>query len=120
MALAPEPEQGNPAYVTLRLRANVEIFYLDDGSVIIKPQQMRRASHSASRPLLREALQRHLPTCSLFDAFCLDYFPNVYQSFSASMDRVERTNILFTHVDCDEILAQLRELIGPCSNPLDP
>lgn len=49
---------------------------------------------SSWRGALRELLQETLGTTEEFDAFCLDWFPNVYARFTSGMDRVARTNLL--------------------------
>lgn len=41
-------------------------------------------------------------------AFCLDFFPNVAQRFSNSMDRIDKTSQLLEQVRANEILSALR------------
>lgn len=106
MESAATPEGA--AWITLRIRANAEIMYLGDGSIVIKPHGAN-PRQGVSRPQLRRELQQVLPTSSTYDAFCMDYFPAVYQMFTAGMDRVERTNLLMAHVEGREILEKLGE-----------
>jgi len=104
------PDSVGADWITLRLQANVEIVYLGDGSIVIKPPRGGR-SGTLGRPHLRRELQRALPTIGAFDAFCLDYFPSVKLLFSNGMDRNERTNLLLESVDCMEIHERLQDHI---------
>jgi hypothetical protein len=47
---------------------------------------------------LRRRLSDALRSSADFDAFCIDYFPLVYQRFGEGMDRTQKTNILFEQV----------------------
>lgn len=111
-------------YVTLRVSANSEIIYLEDGAILVRPQRERLRS-VPPRAEARRALQKTLPTISLFDAFVLDYFPTVKRMFSSGMDRTERTNLLLESIEVSELLKKLAEhhseelsLRGVC-RPLD-
>lgn len=61
------------------------------------------------RPFVRDALLGCCPTAADFDAFCIDYFPDVSRLLSPSMDLVQRLNVLFTHVQQDALLAALQQ-----------
>ena len=65
-----------------------------------------------SRPALRQRIEQTLRTSSDFDAFCLDYFPQVYQRFSNGMDRLSRVNLLLTLIDAAEIENALNQYSG--------
>lgn len=59
---------------------------------------------------LRRLLNEVLYTDADLDAFCLDYFPEIQQRFSAGMDRIQRVNLLLQLVsDPEIILDQLRK-----------
>ncbi len=51
--------------------------------------------------LLRQALRRAFPSVAVFDAFCLDHFPAIYQQFSPGMDRTIKENLLLQQADPD-------------------
>ncbi len=101
-------ESAGPERLVLRLRTNVEISYLGDGSMLIKPQELGYCQR-LTRPLVRRLLQQLLPSIGAFDAFCLDYFPTVKGLFSSGMDRIERTNLLLENADCQQIHRRLQE-----------
>lgn len=67
------------------------------------------APQRLTRGQLRHLLQRVLPTSSDQDAFVLDFFPDIYRHFSAGMDRTQKVNLLFEHLETDEILAALEQ-----------
>lgn len=64
-----------------------------------------------TRPQIRQVLQQSLPTISQFNAFCLDYFPEVMWLFSEEMNRIHRTNLLLENVDCKKIRLKLQEFL---------
>lgn len=70
-----------------------------------------------SRSELRRILQQYLPTVDSFDAFCLDFFPEVKSAFSSGMNRIERTNLLLESIDCGKLQKTLEEFLHP-SNPV--
>jgi hypothetical protein len=51
------------------------------------------------RSSLRHRLDRQLRTDADFDAFCIDYFPEVHRRFSSGMSRTEKQNLLFQVVE---------------------
>lgn len=61
------------------------------------------ASSQPSAPLTRKILASVLRTDSEFDAFCLDYFPDVHRRFSSGMDRLQKATTLldveYEHLD---------------------
>ena len=59
---------------------------------------------SPSRASVRKLLMHHLRTDSQLDAFCLDYFPEVYRLFSNGMDQVAKYNLLLAQIDPSIIL----------------
>ncbi len=60
------------------------------------------------RRLIREVLHRLLRTSADFDAFVIDYFPDVYRRFSDGMDRTSRENLLLLHHEPAALLKALR------------
>lgn len=56
---------------------------------------------------VRATMTRVLKDASDFDAFCLDYYPDVHRRFTNGMDRVARETILLTQVDAGELLGRL-------------
>ncbi len=43
------------------------------------------------------------------DAFCLDWFPEIFRRFGGAMDRIAKLTLLLSHVDINEFLAKLRQ-----------
>lgn len=64
---------------------------------------------SLAAPEVRRLLEQLLPTDGDFDAFVLDYFPEVKRRFSGGMERVVKTNLLFESIDRLVLCAKLRE-----------
>lgn len=59
---------------------------------------------------IRTLLNNHLRLDTEVDAFCLDFFPEVYNNFSAGMDRMAKLNMLIAMVlDNEKILTCLKE-----------
>ena len=59
---------------------------------------------------IRTLLNNHLRLDTEVDAFCLDFFPEVYNNFSAGMDRMAKLNMLIAVVlDNEKILTCLKE-----------
>ncbi len=68
------------------------------------------SSRSESRitiAFVRQQLNQHLRSASDFDAFCLDYFSEVYARFTSGMDRVSRTSLLLSIADPKRVYEQL-------------
>ena len=63
---------------------------------------------------VRKLLMTALPTDGDFDAFVLDFFPNVHQRFASGLTRIEKTNLLFQCVPEGEVIVdRLRQFISP-------
>ncbi|MBL8632113.1 MAG: SUMF1/EgtB/PvdO family nonheme iron enzyme [Myxococcales bacterium] len=62
---------------------------------------------SLDRPQLRALLNDTLRTDGDFNAFVLDYFPDVHRNFTGGMDRTSKLNLLLESVDGDDILRAL-------------
>jgi hypothetical protein len=62
-----------------------------------------------TRASLRKLLQRVLPSDSDFDAFCLDYYPDVHGRLSNGIDRVAKANALIQKATPGDILRRLRQ-----------
>lgn len=64
---------------------------------------------------LRKLLQQTLPSDADLDAFCLDYFPQVYERFSDGMDRLRKVNLLLTIAELGELTMRLqpRDMMCP-------
>lgn len=71
-------------------------------------------TESLSLRQLRELIRETLICDSDFDAFCLDFFPDVYQHFSAGMERVIKETLLLHSVSRDT--EYLQELLIRCRN----
>ena len=52
-----------------------------------------------TRRSLRDFLGVVLPSASEFDAFCLDYYRDVYEQFTNGMDRLSRVTLLLQYVN---------------------
>src|SRR5262245_15076727 len=61
------------------------------------------------RRTVRRLLLAVLPVGSDFEAFCLDYFSNIYARFGSAMDREAKTNLLLEAIPASEILTRLRQ-----------
>lgn len=57
---------------------------------------------------VRKLLAQYCPTMADFDAFCLDYFPQVQQRFTAGMDRLSRENLLLELIGAKSLLSALK------------
>ncbi len=66
------------------------------------------AQQTPTRASLRRFVLALLRGDSDFDAFCLDYFPDIEKRFSDGMDSVRKMNFLLKHADEREILAHLQ------------
>lgn len=60
------------------------------------------------RPALRMLLAAVLLSGADFDAFCLDYFPDVYRRLEGTSDLRTKQNLLLLLIEPDELLAALR------------
>ncbi|WP_052518850.1 FAD-dependent oxidoreductase [Archangium violaceum] len=58
---------------------------------------------------VRKLLRAVLPDAGSFDAFCLDYFGDVYRQFSGGMNRTQRENLLLEMVRAEDVFSKLRE-----------
>lgn len=63
---------------------------------------------SLLRRQLRRILNKALKGEYMFDAFCIDYFPDIHAQFSSGMNRIEKENILIVGVDISRIEKALR------------
>ena len=57
---------------------------------------------------VRRVLGEVLRTAADFDAFCIDYLPEVAPRFSDEMDRVARTNLILRLLHADQVIARLQ------------
>ena len=64
---------------------------------------------ATDRPALRKLLAAVLLSGADFDAFCLDYFPEVYQRLDGTSDLRTKQNLLLLLIEPDELLAALRK-----------
>lgn len=60
------------------------------------------------RPTLRTLLESVLLSGADFDAFCLDYHPDVYRRLDGTSDLRTKQNLLLLLIEPDELLANLR------------
>lgn len=69
------------------------------------------------RSSIRNQINISIRTDADFDAFCLDYFPQVHCRFSAGMDRTQKVNLLLEVVDhLDSITEKLNERYHSSTN----
>lgn len=61
---------------------------------------------------LRQLLRQALPTDSDLEAFCVDYFPEVYRRYSPGMDPQTKLSLLLLCAKPDRIHAALAEMVG--------
>ena len=73
----------------------------------------------SSRPAVRAHLNTVLPTPAELDAFCSDYFPDVFRRFTADMDVLVRQTLLLASVDPKIVLDCLRQAYPDWQVPLD-
>lgn len=78
-------------------------------------------SNSSSAPQLRRLLCQALPGNSDLEAFCLDYFPDVYRRYSSGMDRQTKLSLLLLYSDPERVRAALAEVVR-CepTSPIQP
>lgn len=67
------------------------------------------APYILSRRTLRKVLNQALGTPSQFDAFLIDFYPEVFNQTAASMDRETKLNLLFLYVTEDQLTSTLRK-----------
>lgn len=60
-----------------------------------------------SRPSLRKLLDRVLPSDDDFEAFCLDYFPEVHKGLAAGMSRLGKQTALLQKASCEDVMQAL-------------
>ena len=69
--------------------------------------------HMAGSPIklrnLRILLDAVLRSDSDLNAFCLDYFPEIYRQFAGGMERNSKYTLLLNNADASEILEHLRD-----------
>lgn len=70
---------------------------------------MINAGSSAAH--LRNLLRQALPGDSDLEAFCIDYFPDVYRRFSLGMDRQAKLSLLLLYAEPDRIRAALAAVL---------
>lgn len=58
-----------------------------------------------TRSSTREFMSRILISDNDLNAFCIDFFPDIYRRFSTGMERVHKFNILLEHVSTAEIVS---------------
>lgn len=85
---------------------------------LIEPQMCRTVKKSPKtdsdtpRSETRRLLQEYIQTDSDLDAFCVDFFPDVYSQFTDTMDRTRKINILLTRADSEAIQKKIRHNQG--------
>ncbi len=62
-----------------------------------------------SEPSLRQLLYQSLPSDSDLEAFCLDYFPDVYRRYSSGMERQAKLSLLLLYAEPKQVRAALAE-----------
>lgn len=73
-----------------------------------------------SRPALRKQLGMKFTTDDAFDAFCVDYFREVYMQFSGEMSRCRKENLLLQMTSEEDLTASLCLATCPRSQPNQP
>ncbi len=73
----------------------------------------------SSRPAVRAHLNTVLPTPAELDAFCSDYFPDVFRRFTADMDVLARQTLLLASIDPKIVLDCLQQAYPDWQVPLD-
>lgn len=63
-------------------------------------------SPSIDRHHVRRLLDEQLRADADLDAFCLDFFPDVHQRFTARMERTQKVNLLLTMQNDPQIIAK--------------
>lgn len=67
-----------------------------------------------SNAYLRRLIAARFRSDSDLDAFCIDYFPDVYGRFTSNMDRLTKVNMLLVQADAE----RLGERLSMCRMPL--
>jgi hypothetical protein len=73
------------------------------------PSRPNSLPPNITRSELRQVLQKQLPSEGEFDTFVQDFFTDVHRRFSSGMDRLQRTNLLFSMKEPAEIAAVLNQ-----------
>lgn len=66
---------------------------------------------SQSNSQIRSRINTNIRSDSEFDAFCIDFFPEVQMRFSNGMDRIQKLNILFTVSAATEVEEKLERFL---------
>lgn len=66
---------------------------------------------AGNRPKLRALIEQSCRTDPEFNAFCMDYFPDVYMQFAHGMDRLAKANLLLESADPEKLESHLKEFI---------
>lgn len=64
-------------------------------------------------PTIRDLLRILFPSSAKLDAFCIDYFPITYKTFSNGMDQDQKLNTILTEVSTSDILDAIRKQVPP-------
>lgn len=70
---------------------------------------MSSAQAAPSRTAVRNLLNSILVSGAEFEAFLIDFYPEIYQYQASNMDRVTLTNLLISKIDISEIIANLKK-----------
>lgn len=69
---------------------------------------------------LRQELIKALPTDAIFDVFVMDFFPQVYKSFSRGMSRTEKETYLISAIEPDILEERISEFRASSNYHLMP
>lgn len=70
-------------------------------------ESQNAAALNVSTALLRRIVQQALRSDTELDTFCINTFPNVYQEFTAGMNRTQKVNLLLVGATKAELLESL-------------
>lgn len=109
------PEQ-TPTQWMVNVQGKFVIARAPSGGAVAVPPPVRAplppaiAAPAPTRPEVRRLLNQALVSDADFNAFCLDYFPDVHRRFGGGMDRLQKTNLLLEQVrDLAAVVRGLRE-----------
>lgn len=72
-------------------------------NVRVKVRNRSMDDESRSNAPLRSWIENNLTTDSEFEAFCLDYFPEIQRKFGSSQDHQQKLNLLLSSVEHERI-----------------
>jgi hypothetical protein len=81
------------------------------GALVTQAAVAKRRTNLWSRGEVRDLLRSSLLRDADLDAFCIDYFPQVFQRFAPGFDRLAKENLLLGEVAPDDVVSAIERLL---------